>query len=353
MDFTATPETGPVDASASMDSVLAEFEAGTEAPADALESVVQELVNDPEGKGDAAQAPATEEDATDPAEEPGDPEEGTPEGTEEADAFAALLATNPDLTVKIKVNGETIEVPLSDLPNGYSRTEDYKAKTAAVAEQRRELEAKATSIETDVKAAYANQLEEATNLFARFDPVLAQANTIDWAALKQADPAAYVQAQDAVNERLTAIQQMNAEVARQRGEAQQYQAQAAEQERAQRFDTAATEIVKALPELADEAKFATFANDAVGFLRNEGFSQEEIADSLDHRVMLLANDARQWRAHKAAQQSLPEKKVVPRSAVKPLVTDGAGSRATPPRFPANASRDRKVAWAVQQFHSEG
>lgn len=341
MDFTATPETGPVDAPASLESVTAEFEAGnTEAPANAIEGVVQELVNEAEGKGDAeaveAEAPTTEEDATEPADEAAEPEESTPE----------------EPTYSVKVNGEEIAVPLSELLKGYSRTEDYKAKTTAVAEQRRELEAKATSIEADVKAAYANQLEEATNLFAKFDPVLAEANRIDWAALKQADPAAYVQAQDAVQERLTAIQQMQAEVARQRGEVQQNQTQQAEQERAQRFDAAANKIVEAMPELADEAKFATFANEAVSFLRNDGFTADEIADSLDHRVLMLANDARQWRAHKAAQQSLPEKKVVPRSAVKSLVTDGSGSRATPPRFPANASRDRKADWVVKQILSE-
>ena len=39
-------------------------------------------------------------------------------------------------------------------------------------------------------------------------------------------------------------------------------------------------------------------------------------------ILRLANEARQWRAHKAAQQSLPQKKVVPKSAVKALTTDG-------------------------------
>ena len=31
-----------------------------------------------------------------------------------------------------------------------------------------------------LKAEYANQLEEATNLFAQFDPVLAEAQQINW-----------------------------------------------------------------------------------------------------------------------------------------------------------------------------
>ena len=335
-DFTATPETGPVDAT-DMDSTIAAFmEDAPPSPESAAEAVAQELVNEAEGKGDADEAPATEDDATEPADEAKEPET-------ETDTPA------PEQTVTVKVNGEDRDVPLSEALAGYSRLEDYKAKTAEVAEQRRNLEAKAITIEAEIKGHYATQLEEATNLFAKFDPVLAEARTIDWQALKNADPAAYVQAQDAVQARLTAIQQMQQQAAEHRGQSQQQQTQQAEQERAERFDTAASKIVEAMPELADEAKFQTFANEAVSTLREAGFTADEIADSLDHRVLTLADEARRWRAHKAAQASLPDKRVVPRSAVKPLTTDGAGSRATSPRLSSNATRDQRTAHVVNQF----
>jgi hypothetical protein len=55
--------------------------------------------------------------------------------------------------------------------------------------------------------------------------VLAEARNINWDALKAQDPAAYVQAQDAVNERVAAIQRMNAHVEKLRGETQQQQQQ--------------------------------------------------------------------------------------------------------------------------------
>lgn len=331
MEDTATPETGPVDAPVSIESIAAEIEAGGEAPADVLDDVTQELVNEAEGEGEAEQAPETEDDATEAEVEAEEPEEGTPD----------------EQTFTVKVNGEEREVPLTELLNGYSRTEDYKAKTAAVAEARRQAE---RSI-AEAKATYANQLEEATNLFARFDPVLAEAERIDWATLKATDPAAFVQAQDAVQARLTAIQQMKAQAEQHRGETQQHQKAEQDRERAERFDRAADEIVKAIPELADEAKFREFAGEAIGFLRGEGFEQAEIADVLDHRVLKLVDKARKWEAHEAAQKSLPEKRVVQRSVVKPLKTDGSSSRATP-RFPANANGERKVDWIAQQILSE-
>ena len=349
MQDTATPETGPVDAPASLESITAEFETGGgEAPADAVEAITQELVNEAKGEGDSEQEPETEDDATEPAELEADAEE---ESEAEAEAEETEEGTPDEPVFTVKVNGEELQVPQSELLKGYSRTEDYKAKTAAVAEQRRELEAKASTIEADVKAHYANQLEEATNLFAKYDPVMQEAARMDWDALKQNDPAAYVQALDTVNERRSILQQMQQQVQQARSEAQERQQQQAEQERAQRFDAAADAIVKAMPELADEAKFATFAKDAVGYLQNEGFDQGEIAEVLDHRVLTLADKARRWDAHVAAQKSLPEKRVVPKSKVKALTTDG-GSSAPKPRFPSNADRDRKGNWIAEQILSE-
>ncbi len=344
MQEAATPETGPADAPASAESIAAEIGAGfgDEAPANDLEEVTQELVNEAEGNGDSADEaePGTEEDATDPDEVPEEPEEGNPEGQSD----------EPKYTVK--VNGEEREVPLNELLNGYSRTEDYKAKTAAVAEERRAVEAERQTVEARVSEQYANQLEEATNLFAQFDPVLSEAQQINWQALKAQDPAAYVQAQDAVQERLNAIQQMNQHVAQVRQQTQQQQEQQVQQERAQRFDAAADAIVQERPDLADEAKFKAFANDAVSTMKDLGFTGEEIVEALDHRVLKLVDLAREGMAARAAKQSLPERKVVMKSAVRPLTSDGSGSRSPKPRFPANADKQRKGDWIANQILSE-
>lgn len=339
MKDAATPETGPVDAPASLESIVAEMEAGgEEGSASDVESVTQELVNEAESDGGepSNEEPAAEDDATDTAEETGDPEEGTPEQL-----------------VTVKVNGEDREVPLSEALAGYSRLEDYKAKTAEVARERQEVAQERARLEPELKAQFANQLEEATNLFAEYDPVLQEAQRIDWAALKQADPAAFVQAQDAVNARVSAIQEMQQRAQQARGESEQQRQQQEQQERAARFDATADEIVKARPDLADEAKFKDFAATNIGFLKEAGFQPDEIADILDHRVLSVVDDARQWRAHKAAQATLPQKKVIQKSAVKPLTTDGEGSRASKSRMPANASRDGKVDWVTQQLLSEG
>lgn len=343
MTDTATPFEGPVDAPASADSIAMEIahgiDTGSDGPQDA-QSVADEMVKYAEGTGQAEEAPETEDDATEPAE------------GEEPEAEAETEETQPDETlVTVKVNGEERQVPLAEAIAGYSRTEDYKAKTAAVAQERRELEAKAASIDTDLKAEYANQLEQATKAFAEFDPVLMEARQIDWAALKATNPEGFIAAQDQVQARYAQLEKMQQQVATARQQADQQRQTLEAQQRAQRFDATADAIMKANPDLADEAKFQEFAGANIDYMKAVGFSDAEVADYLDHRVLTVMDKARRWDAHEAAQKSLPEKKVVQKSAVRPLTSDG-GSRAPKPRFPANADRDRKGNWIAEQIAAD-
>ena len=77
--------------------------------------------------------------------EPGDTGELDVEGTqveaEEAPPRQYVEVDDPDSRyVPVKVNGETLEVPFSDLVNGYSRTADYTQKTQEAAALRQQAE---------------------------------------------------------------------------------------------------------------------------------------------------------------------------------------------------------------------
>jgi hypothetical protein len=171
--------------------VLGELETGTP-PNDAAEEVVAELVKEAEDDGQPETDPNPEESATDPTDEAEDPEEATQDEPQEDPAQA------DDPIYKVKVNGEEVEVPLTELLNGYSRTEDYKAKTMALADERRQIEAQKATVEQDVKLQYANELKQTVEMFEALDPVLSEARQIDWDRLKAEDPATFVQYSDAV-----------------------------------------------------------------------------------------------------------------------------------------------------------
>lgn len=55
---------------------------------------------------------------------------------------AAAPAAVPDQLYEVKIGGQTRRVPLNELLQGYSRTQDYTQKTMALAEERRQLEAR-------------------------------------------------------------------------------------------------------------------------------------------------------------------------------------------------------------------
>lgn len=344
-DSTATPETGPVDAPASLDDVVAELKAEAPPEATALEDVVAELkVNDTESDGEA-KAPEAEESATDPIEETEEAEEAPPEATDEAETPPA-----DDPIVKVKVNGEDVEVPLSEALKGYSRTEDYKAKTMALADERRALDHAKATVESEVRQQYANDLKQSIDLFEALDPVLSEARHIDWNRLKAEDPATFVQMSDAVNQRLTLIEQHRGKIAAIEQERTQAQTQALEAERAQRLDIAANKIVEAMPELKEGDAFQKFAAESIGTLREIGFTPDEIAEAVDDRALMMAHYARIGMEIEAAKKSLPARKIVPKSAVKPMTTDASdSSRASRPRLKAGASRDEAVAFALKEL----
>lgn len=102
-----------------------------------------------------------------------DEEDGDEEATQEL---------SEDLTVKVKVDGQEMEVTLAELRNGYSRTADYTRKATALAEQRKSLEAEVEAIRAE-RTQYAQLL-----------PILQQqiqqqnAAEPDWDTLYDEDP---------------------------------------------------------------------------------------------------------------------------------------------------------------------
>lgn len=347
MTDTATPATEPVNASDTIDSVMAEFETGT-TPTDAIDEVVDELVKEPKDEGDADKAPDPEESATDPTDLD---EEADADPSDEDDDDDTPQANEP--RYKVKVNGEEVEVPLSELQKGYSRNEDYKLKTMALADERRADEARRANIEQDVRIQYANELKQSIDLFEQLDPVLAEARQIDWDKLKAEDPATFVQYSDAVNQRIAVIEQHRAQIAQ--IEQQRHHAMQAEDqsERQQRMEMAANKIVETMPELAQGDNFSTFANQNIEFLREAGFTPTEIADAVDDRVLLMADDARKWRSLQRAKQGLPGKKIVPKSSVRSMTSDASEQpRSRNVRINPLASRDARVDAVLKEFMKE-
>lgn len=325
MSEAVTPETAAVDAPVSMDSIIEEIASGNPQEGDNLSEVVEEL----EG-GQAEEAAEPKEDTTEAVETDEETAKAEPE-TEDA----------PEPTYKVKVNGEEVEVPLSELTKGYSREQDYTKKTMALAEER-----------TKLQSQFASELKQATDLFESLDPILSEARNIDWQALSASDPATYVQLRHAVDERLAVVNAARAKVAEaQKGNPEA--AQAAKLEEAGRETEALVAKAKDVGlDLTTPEAMTGFATEAVNYLRGNGFANEEIADLIDHRALLIIEKARRYDAQEKAKAELPAKKVVQKPKAKALKSDNSGSSRPAKRIPENASRDQRIASVLNEFFEE-
>lgn len=177
--------------------------------------------------------------------------------------------------------GDGEQVALGELKDGYFRQKDYTHKTGEVAEERKALVAT-----RETYAQEAQSLQTAyQNLQQYLEGLIPPEPDI---GLAQSDPATY-QYQLALRNNtiaeLTKVQEAGQQV--------QDQRQTAYEGDLDRYRAAEdAKLVKALPILSAPGRRAAFdaANKKTGL--EFGFSQEEIAKTLDHRILHLVHYAR-------------------------------------------------------------
>lgn len=159
----------------------------------------------------AKQAPVVEEDESedqdapagadqDTADEEQDEESETEDGEEAEDEGQAKPAATiaDDVIVKVKVNGEEKELPLSEVRKGYMMGADYTRKTQEVAEARRQLHAQAQQYEAGIK----QRVDEVGFLAQTFMQQLTEAEgSVNWNELRQTNPAEYAARQHDIQQR--------------------------------------------------------------------------------------------------------------------------------------------------------
>ncbi len=284
-DSAATPETGPAGSDAieaAVQSMLAESGPDTDAGADARQPTSGAQTENPDAGEQSQEA--------DPDPQPEEPPAEPPK-------------------YRVKVRGQEVEVPLPELLNGYSRTEDYKAKTAELAEQRRALESKQAEI-----TARASQLDTLL-ASASFDPVLDEGQRTDWTKLAQEDPAGYVAKRAVFDQRVAYYQTV----------AQQRQAAMQEQWRATVEENHA-KLAAEMPEWNDKTKRPEIERKVAEALSHYGFTREEMASVADYRVIKVALDAARYREAQQQRQALETKKAPPapvQRVMRPGVSDGS------------------------------
>jgi hypothetical protein len=281
------------------------WEGGAEtSPEEVAASLADELPSD-EDNSDAGEP--------EPAEEAGEPEsEDSDDGEVDGEDEEGDSDEEPDEpSFTVKVDGQDVTVTLSELRAGYSRTADYTRKTQQLAQNRKALETEAAQAR-QTREAYAHRLAVVEQAIVELTP-----QEPDWDRLRQENPTEYAVQFAEHQQRRQQLAAVRAEQERltsqQRADYEQQLAQILEIERQQ--------LVAAIPEWVDEGTAADEKRQLLEYARGMGYSDEDLAQVYDHRVMLILRKAHQW--DKLQQQGVSKVREKARSApAKPTLKPG-------------------------------
>lgn len=311
--------TGPFDAVAAFDNFLAASEREQEAP---------EEREAPQAEADNAEALEAEDDTDEtPSEdelEASEADEG--EGDDEAsetDDEAEEAEDGADPLYTVKINGKEEQITLDEALKGYQRQSDYTRKSMALADARKEFEAEAEAVAQE-RAQYAELLSA---LSAQVEQQLQQEP--DWERLYQENPLEYVRQKEAYRD----LQEKRAAAQSEQERLYRMQAEQQQQQLAELLKSEKEKLVAAVPEWADKKRFDADKQKLREFGQSIGFSEEELAQTYDHRAVLAL-----WKAMQYDQlvNNRPQQKT--KKGPKPARGGAAGQG---PRAADNLTRAKK------------
>lgn len=269
------------------------------------------------------QAPASESEdgevATSPEQvQPDQDETEQTEETEQEQTEESIAASlDPNLKLKVKVDGEEQEITLAEALKGYSREAVFTRRMQEVADQRKAV----AQIDQQLRGereTYAVQLRQLEQVLEQQTP-----KEPDWAQVQKDHPdefptmwaqwQQYSQRMDAIRK-----QAQEAEAIVQRDRAQALQ---------EHLRTEHARLLDAIPEWkkdegkakAERQKIATYAREKVGF------TAEELSELRDHRGLVVLRKAMMWDELQAKKPEISQRIETVRAATP----GSAGNRPKP------------------------
>ncbi len=273
-------------------------------------------------------APTTQPEPTpDPAPEsqqaPAAPEQSESEQAAVPASEETAAESEQPSTYTVKIDGKEHAVTLDDLLKGYSFTEHNTRKSQQLAEEKRALEAERTRFQEQEVAAVRAERSQYAEYLAQLSTALEDVTPKepDWTTLRQQIPAdqfaAEVLAWQQNKQRLDTV---NAERARVKAQ-EDADAQAGYQ---QYLKTEQERLEAALPVMKDPEKAPAYKKSLIDFAKSRGFTDTDLRQVTDHRLLLLLDDARQYHESKAKAPAIENK------IERVLATSQPGSRTTAP-----------------------
>lgn len=205
-----------------------------------------------------------------------------------------------DLKVKVKIDGEERAVSLKDVVKSFQLEGHVNNKSIELSNQRAALEQEANAVRT----AFAQQVQ---NLRVLNDLAQQQLNNdfarVDWAQLRVTNPAEFAALTAEYQARQSAVQ----EHLRMTNEQQQQMQQMQQQQLAQKAALEHQALLSRFPEWKDPAKAQAASQNIVQYARTLGFTDADLSQIYDHRIMAVLHDAASYRQLQAKQGTALQK----------------------------------------------
>ena len=270
---------------------------------------------------------AIEEEVTDPGseeveeetilEEEEDSLEDDQESEEsEDDEIDAEEEEQPELYA-VNINGKEEEVTLDELRSGYSRQKDYTQKTQKIAEQEKALNQKVAEVQNQ-----ALEMSEEKALYKDLLPKmqLALKNNLeaepDWNRLIDENPQEYLKLKESWSNKSSTLKYVEDEIARLQADSQKEEARMLQNQ----VDMGKQLISEKLPEWNDEKVAQQEATAMMDYAKTLGFTNNELGEIYDGRLILLLRDA--W-SHSKTKKALKSK---PKSSPSRVAKAGTSNR---------------------------
>lgn len=187
----------------------------------------------------------------------------------------------------VKINGQTKEVTLSDLRNGYQMESDYRQKTALLSEEKKSFEAEVEQARSDLNSRLSTVdglIENAEKMY------LQEFQGMNWDELEAADREEWLVQRQKFSEKFSQLEQFKSQIGQESGKLQQ-EAQAKQQESLQAIrQEEFTLLLEKMPNWADETQRNSDISKIASLGAEYGFSESELAEIIDHRTFVVLRD---------------------------------------------------------------
>lgn len=288
------------------------------------------------GEGDEVEA--SEEDASeDDAEDSGDEAEDEDDAEEDEDAEDELF----EVTLERDDDGNPVKgtVTREELIAGYQRNKDYTQKTMAAAEERKAAEA-AREAATQAREEYMANLAQWA-IQPNQEP--------DWAlAAQQLDPQQFNLARVQWEQQVKQSEAAKAEYRRLQADIKAEQ----DAETARRRDAALERLYAAYPEWRDPKVAQSAAKEIAATAKDYGFSEDEVSEFVDDRVVRLLRDAAKLKQIETNTATMEKRKFEPGKTLRPGAKTSAKQKSSQKakeateRLRNTKSKDAFVDWLL-------